>query len=193
MSGRAAAVVLAGAVLVGLAGCGTAAVPTLDRTPRPFRSGTLEAGPSLDPTAAAPGSGLPDEVERAANGFVAASLTRGYPDEGDTAYLRRLRPLMTSEGFGRYERLDAGRNGPRAAADLSAQHLRTRPEIGSVRPDVLAGAPASDRAGVVVELSLVTERDVGGTWQTLTIGPPQEQALDLVDRPGSGWLVDAVR
>ncbi len=210
-TGRAAAVVLAGALLGGLGGCGTAAVPIVSETPPAASAGTGEPGlyataagpdPSGDhdfadgandsDAAERPGSTGPDrsaQVERAASAFVAASLTRGFPDTDDTTYLRRTRRLMTAKGFGGYERLDARRGGPRAAGNLSTQHLRTRAEVRSVSPDLRA----KDRARVEVEFRLVTERDEDGSWETLTIGPPQEQVLDLVDRPGSGWLVDATR
>ena len=129
---------------------------------------------------------LSDQVEKATKGYVAAALTRGYPDKNDKALLRRVEQLTTARGFAEQARVNAG--GKQAAAELYARHERTRPEVDSMRPTLLT----SDEAICKVEYRLVTQRRENGSWRTEATPQLQRQTLKLVDKPGSGWLVDSV-
>ena len=203
--------VLAGATLV-LGGCTTTAVPTGPIPPSPSPTsitspsvqpslvaavGTPEPGDDNDFVDGANGSDaaesptftateLSNQVENATKGYVAAWLTRGYPNKNDKALLRRVEQLTTAQGFAEQSRVNDG--GKRAAAELYARHERTRPDVDSIGPTLLT----SDEAICKVEYRLVTQRRRNGSWRTVATSQLQRQTLKLVDTPGSGWLVDSV-
>lgn len=206
---------LAAALLVALTGCGTAAVPA-DPLDQPTDRPAAVSTPSDHPTryaVATPASGgdkdfvdgandsdaadpptytddkRSEQVDRATAGFLVASLTRGYPDKDDKAYLRRVRQLTTSDGFERQQRLDLDGDGSSTSSELYGQHLRTTAVVVSVRSSV----SGSDRARAKVTYQVFTQRDDDGTWRTVATGKQRTTTVGLVHRGGSGWLVSSIR
>ena len=194
---------LAAAFLVALSGCGSAAVPA-DPVEQPTGRPTLYAvgTPASDGDKDfVDGANDPDSaetptyadersepVDRATAGFLVASLTRGYPDKDDRAYLRRVRQLTTSDGLERQQRLDRDRDGAQTSSELYEQHLRTTAVVVSVRSSV----SGSDRARAKVEYQVFTQRDDDGTWRTVATGKQRTTTLALVHQGGSGWLVSSI-
>ena len=176
-----------------LVGCGADDVPR-DRSATPAstvapagtRAPSAAVAPSTIPTSDADAARQAEQVAAATETFVRTVLTIGYPDRSFDAYLRRIQPLMTEEGFATLESAESTKKGPAALASLYGQRARSAPRFSE---DAQVTSMDGPRATVRIAYENVAQRKDGDGWTTLESLGKGTVTVRLV-RDDGRWLVE---
>ena len=174
-----------------LAGCGAG---TASEGSPAAPASTQAVAPSTDTAASTPASpsatGDPaqdkKDVQAATEKFVKTVLTIGYPDKSFDDYTRRIKPLMTEDGFGSLENNDSVQKGSSAVKSLYAQKARSAPKL---KGDATVTSLESGRASAQLDYENVAQLKQGGDWKTLKSLGTGSVTVKLV-QDGGRWLVD---